>query len=349
MWPTNSTAVTVIVALAVSPLMTVCEGPTKRSGHLSQIQLERVGGIGELEGPDSTTLGEIIDVETGHRGQIIVLDDLVRGYHPDGFLLGKIGSVGEGPGEIQQPRDIEVTGRGQLAILDPRNSRISVFGVKRSGFRFQHTVELPVPAIHFCEFDGAWFLVPSGPSPLIVRIDSTGAVRDSFGIHLPYPGKEGLDPGFAGIAGYQANGGPLLCVEDEGLIVLAAGSLPFVRAFDTAGTEVWRDTLDAYFPTHWVLDGLTLQGKPGGENGQHYARNLVRWSEDLILLQLEHHFPEREHPDRQFYELESRWIALSQRRQAAQNDSLPWIRAVWGDTVFVVRNLPYPRVEFYER
>lgn len=311
--------------------------------------LRLVSTIGQLQGPESVTFGEILDLEVDREGRIYVMDDIVRRYGPEGTLTGRIASQGEGPGEIRNPLDVELDVRGRLHVLDPRNGRISIFETGPRELRFAGAARLGRSMWRFCELDGdRWFARPIEGS-LIHRLDPGGELAESFGEALPFPGEETLDETWRELARFQANAGPILCLDDRGLVVLAAGSLPYLRVFDTAGSERWRDTLDDYHPTRWVQDGPRMKGGPDGEDGHHFAQSLVRWSDDILLLQLERRFPDREHPDRRFWALESRFISLTERRQVARSDSLPWIHAVRGDTVYAVRHLPYPRVEIYER
>lgn len=343
--PRDSTTLAVGLILLVS----AC-GPAEEGVRGFQVpELRHVASIGEVDGPEGLALGEIRDLEVDDHGHVYVLDDVIRRFGPEGEPAGRIDARGEGPGELLDPTDIELDAGGDLQVLDPGNARLSMFDARAEGFRFRGSVAVPASVREFCALGGARYTARPAESGLVHRLGPDGEFVQSFGSALRFPGEEGLDGQWAERARFRANTGPMLCLDGSGLVLLAPGSLPYLRTFDTAGAELWGDPLSDYHPTRWSRQGARLSGGPAGENGHHFARSLVQWSADVVLLQLEHRFPGREHPDRQFRELESRFISLSDRREVARTDSLPWIRAVRGDSAYAVRNVPHPRVEIYER
>ena len=88
--------------------------------------------IGQLDGPDEYTFGEVNALATGPDGTLYVLDRQVpalRTYAPDGSYLGDLGREGEGPGEIKNPDSgLAVLADGRVLLRDPGNARITVFG-----------------------------------------------------------------------------------------------------------------------------------------------------------------------------------------------------------------------------
>lgn len=312
-------------------------------------ELRHVASIGAPDGPEAHTLGVIRDLEVDDRGHVYVLDDGIRRFDPGGEPSGRIPARGGAPEEIREPMAIELDSAGDLHVLDAPSGRLSVFDAGSDGFSRLGSVTPSASIREFCELRGARYAAWPGEGGLLHRLGPDGDFAESFGSVLSFPGEETLDAAVARIARHRANIGPILCLEEPDLVFLAAGSLPYLRIFDTTGTELWVDGLDDFHPTRWSQEGSSLSGDPAGESGHHFARSLVRWSDGVVLLQLEHRFPGREHPDRQFYELESRFISLVDYRELARSDSLPWIRAVRGDSAYAVRNVPYPRVEIYER
>lgn len=340
-------SVTVAVALAL--VTSACGSEQERAEGFQVPELRRVASIGERDGSEAPALGEIRDLEVDDRGRVYVLDDGIRRFGPEGEPSGRITLRVGAPEEIRDPVDIELDSAGDLHVLDRPKNRLSVFDVGTEGFSHQESVTLSTSIREFCELGGERYAAWPAEGGLLHRLGPDGDFVESFGPTLSFPGEETLDATAARIARYRANVGPMLCIEKPDLVLLAAGSLPYLRMFDTTGTELWVDALDDYHPTRWSQEGSNLNGGPVGENGHHFARSLVRWSDGVVLLQLEHRFPGREHPDRQFYELESRFISLGDFRELARSDSLPWIRAVRGDSAYAVKNVPYPRVEIYER
>lgn len=87
--------------------------------------------IGQLDGPEEYTFGEIDAIDTGPDGALYVLDaqgPAVRAYAPDGTYLRDLGRRGEGPGEISHADGLAALADGRILVRDPGNARISVFG-----------------------------------------------------------------------------------------------------------------------------------------------------------------------------------------------------------------------------
>jgi len=88
--------------------------------------------IGQLEGAEEYTFGQIADVEVDHRGWVHVLDrqaQLARVYGPDGRFLFQFGGPGEGPGEISgSAYQIRASPLDSIMVLDAWQMRLNVFG-----------------------------------------------------------------------------------------------------------------------------------------------------------------------------------------------------------------------------
>jgi hypothetical protein len=159
---------------------------TVREGKL---ELERDLRVSET---DSFYFGSIIDVAVDSDGNAYALDGdagHIKVIGPKGGLRDSLGRTGQGPGEFQQPREIVVARGDSLYVLDPRSSRISVFGP--SG-RFARGVQLEYQgfAEHLMVPDShSGFLLPytSRPPPdaagkgstFICRVTPSGTVADT--------------------------------------------------------------------------------------------------------------------------------------------------------------------------
>lgn len=88
--------------------------------------------IGQFDGPDEYTFGEVAAIATGADGTLYVLDQQppsLRAYSPDGTFLRQLAGEGEGPGELKQPDSgLAVLSDGRILVRDPATARISVFG-----------------------------------------------------------------------------------------------------------------------------------------------------------------------------------------------------------------------------
>lgn len=86
--------------------------------------------IGELDGPDKYTFGQIRELAVGPQGTIYVYDGAVkalRAYDSTGRYLRTIGAEGGGPGEYREVLGLAVLPDGRLLLDDPRLGRINVY------------------------------------------------------------------------------------------------------------------------------------------------------------------------------------------------------------------------------
>ncbi len=85
----------------------------------------RIGGS-----EDEIVFGVIADCARDSGGQTYVLDQqlaLVHIVNAHGRVVGTMGGSGEGPGEFSNPREIMVMADGNILVLQPSPSRVSVF------------------------------------------------------------------------------------------------------------------------------------------------------------------------------------------------------------------------------
>jgi hypothetical protein len=86
--------------------------------------------IGAVTGDPSVTFGMLTGLAVDDEGRIYVADHQVpaiRQFGPDGEYLGQIGRSGEGPGEYEQPLDLQALPGGTLALWDFGNRRINLY------------------------------------------------------------------------------------------------------------------------------------------------------------------------------------------------------------------------------
>lgn len=87
--------------------------------------------IGMLDGPAEYLFGRIRSLAVNDDGTVYVLDQLeqrVRVFDSLGVHLETLGRRGEGPGEFSSAEAIAVLSDGRLAVRDPENQRVTVFG-----------------------------------------------------------------------------------------------------------------------------------------------------------------------------------------------------------------------------
>ncbi len=87
--------------------------------------------IGQLQGPDEYTFGNILSLAVAPDGDIFAYDSHakeLRRYSSDGIYLGKIGQEGGGPGEYRRAdAGLVLLPDGRILLRDPGNNRINVY------------------------------------------------------------------------------------------------------------------------------------------------------------------------------------------------------------------------------
>jgi hypothetical protein len=153
----------------------------------------RIGAVG---GEDWEQFGSRSGINIGAGGKIAAIDfqaQLLRLFSSDGAPLGRIGGPGDGPGEFDGPLAVAWDPRDRLWVVDGWNRRYTIFDSTGAVLK---TIERRVAPRIFRQrlvfssddaFLGDTFLdetstrTPDGRNALaIVRVDTTGAVLDTF-------------------------------------------------------------------------------------------------------------------------------------------------------------------------
>ena len=90
--------------------------------------------IGELDGPEEYLFGSIWSIAVGDDWSVYAFDEQaqhVRVFDSAGAYVETLGGRGEGPGEFSRGEVIALLPDGRLAVRDPGNQRIVVFGPER--------------------------------------------------------------------------------------------------------------------------------------------------------------------------------------------------------------------------
>jgi hypothetical protein len=105
------------------------EGPAAWGDSVSVQEEVR---IGELEGADEYTFGNVVSLTVDSAGVMYVLDQqalTVRKYDVNGRHLQNIGRSGSGPGELKRPHSLDFMPDGRLAVRDFGNARINLYDI----------------------------------------------------------------------------------------------------------------------------------------------------------------------------------------------------------------------------
>lgn len=156
--------------------------------------------IGSLEGSGADAFGRVASVAATMSGEVVVVDSrarAVRVFAVDGRYLRDLGRVGQGPGEYLQPLAAKVTPDGRVAVWDPGNQRLSVYGLDGafvesfqlpSGFFTSDPLQVDTAGCLYVKSMAAGERGGLGKvaHELWIRVSSSGVILDS--IPIPYPG-----------------------------------------------------------------------------------------------------------------------------------------------------------------
>ena len=143
-----------LALLAAAALLTACGTDADPSGSTPETVVETIGDttvvrtvsgsvwgaeatlvpevtIGQLDGPEEYLFGSIRSIAVADDGTIYILDiqaQHVRVFDSLGVYLETLGRRGEGPGEFAEAEAIALLPDGRLAVRDPENQRVTVFG-----------------------------------------------------------------------------------------------------------------------------------------------------------------------------------------------------------------------------
>ena len=90
--------------------------------------------IGQVDGPEDYLFGIIRSIAVADNGAVYVLDGQaqhVRVFDSLGVYVETLGRRGEGPGEFTAAEAVAALPDGRLAVRDPENQRVTVFGPGR--------------------------------------------------------------------------------------------------------------------------------------------------------------------------------------------------------------------------
>lgn len=159
------------------------------------LTLRESTSIGVAEGRPEVEFASVADLAVDASGNMYVLDSqklAVFRFDAAGRFLGAIGRPGQGPGELASGTGVAVRGR-EVAVHDPRNGRISVFGTDGSFVREVRTEVTGLTGRSLTWMvDGTfalrtWARQTSGYSePRVVLLSEAGSEIGAI-VPLPYP------------------------------------------------------------------------------------------------------------------------------------------------------------------
>lgn len=128
-----------------------------------QIRLEPQQEFGDYE---DIYIGNIVDAAADDFGRVYIADNRqsnIKVYNTDGSLIKKLGQPGQGPGDFQNIRDIQIN-NDQLYAYDDSQQRSVVFNL--DNLEYSHTINLAENRNTYDELRGsampAYFIMDDG-------------------------------------------------------------------------------------------------------------------------------------------------------------------------------------------
>jgi hypothetical protein len=205
--------------------------------------------IGKETGGKGDILGRIVDVETDSMNNIYVLDQSLNQilvYNQVGDYLYEIGRSGKGPGEFQNPIDIEIDQNDILYVAD-RYFRLSVFKKIDRQFVYDKTIQLEHSPDQICIIDKNLFYRAVG---LNKNMENS---YEQFVVHKISLRDGSLIKSFGKtyqsnvlLVSNQLSDGNLLCDSKNEIVVITYDSTPYFFAFDLDGELQWVTKINSF-------------------------------------------------------------------------------------------------------
>lgn len=182
-------------ALLLAVLVGACRNGAPAESSKALLRLRPLPAIGTSTGDGPNAFGRIGDIEVGDDRSVYVLDQLnrvVQVFDEHGTHLRSIGREGRGPGEFANPVALSWDPEGRLWVVDPGNSRYSVFSAEG-----ELITTYPRPAEGVVGdwpggfspdgrlYDVTFELTPEGPAEVLVEYEAGGEEVTSQRIELP--------------------------------------------------------------------------------------------------------------------------------------------------------------------
>ena len=196
--------------------------------------------VGTLDGHPETVLGLVADAAYMPDGSILVLDsrmNAVRHYSPQGVLLGRFGSPGDGPEEFRAPNGLEVDPTG-LAWVSDRHSMLKRFRLQDGSWELDSTVPMPTVPEAFCIMGDRVFL--NGWTT------NGGALQELVADTLVGLGFQYTDEDW--LIAQELSEGPMGCDIGSDRIVTMFSALNHVFGLTPEGDTAWVSRLDDFRP-----------------------------------------------------------------------------------------------------
>jgi hypothetical protein len=200
-WPSTAIFVASCLLLcrqssaAQDTLLVSADRPPGWGPDLALVEEQRIGTI---EGSDVETFGRLTAAAIAPNGDMVIVDQqgpVVRMFDPQGRYLRDVGRSGAGPGEYSRIAGVCMTPSGQIALWDPANQRVSLYGLDGTFARAFRAPSSLLGGVQSFQVDRAGNFYVRATGALSghvidqyqwIRLDSLGGVLDS----IPVPRAE---------------------------------------------------------------------------------------------------------------------------------------------------------------
>lgn len=126
----------------------VVKNPKKPMYSEDIFNLEEDLSIGEKEGREEYMFSRIDGIDVDNYENIYVLNNKtphIRVFDKNGEFIKTIGRKGQGPGEIQSPRHIQITPQEEVMVFDSNTRRLAFFSLDGKYLRQVSTAKINYP------------------------------------------------------------------------------------------------------------------------------------------------------------------------------------------------------------
>ncbi len=326
------------------------EGKVPIAGNLVPDGTLPLVTIGVIDGDDEQTMGEITDMVITPDGGVIILDRLgpdLRWFGPDGRFRGRTGNRGRGPGEFLEAFDLLIGQEGEILVVDGPLRKTAVFATGPEGLTLVEARPLGRWGNQLCVLDSGLLVwnIKLEDDAFLHRMNPNGETMLSFGELV-----RETPPEVVAATGRDAstvqNHGHLWCDPTEDMYYVLHSAIPWLRAFDRSGTEVWRTVLSGLHGVHqWVLEGGRVRTGPHPDLGySDGGYELFQWGADTLAVSIGR-FDARTYS----FSYEVRLVRASTGEEL-ERWRAPMIVSGMDDTrVYGYVNHPFPQIFIYSR
>lgn len=247
----SNTVMMLILAGGAIAAPHVAQGQTER-GPI-QLALGRAVRIPANAGDAGAGVSAVHATAIAPDGTILIADNSshrLHAYDRAGRQFAELSlNRGARDGQPIFATSIDVEHLSEIVLYDMSAREVSIVALSDGKLSLQRSFSVDVPAREMCVAGEHIFFLALVTGSMVHGYTMTGHRETSFG--APWPGPTSLQQMLI------SSSGRLVCASKSGLVIVAVGMTPLVRAFRTNGTERWSYTIPGFRmpPTKTYPDG----------------------------------------------------------------------------------------------